>query len=132
MQTFLPYADFVKTAKCLDYRRLGKQRVEAFQILNILEGKTTKAGWKHHPAVLMWKGYENALKKYPATRLREDLMILILKAKYQQALLSYAETKVDRYQSAIDEYYNYINEFPTGKFRKEADDMLKVSEKNIK
>lgn len=75
---------------------------------------------------------ENALKKYPATRLREDLMILILKAKYQQALLSYAETKVDRYQSAIDEYYNYINEFPTGKFRKEADDMLKVSEKNIK
>ena len=75
---------------------------------------------------------ENALKKYPATRLREDLMILILKAKYQQALLSYAETKVDRYQSAIDEYYNYINELPTGKFRKEADDMLKVSEKNIK
>lgn len=64
MQTFLPYADFVKTAKCLDYRRLGKQRVEAFQILNILEGKTTKAGWKHHPAVLMWEGYENALKKY--------------------------------------------------------------------
>ena len=62
MQTFLPYADFVKTAKCLDYRRLGKQRVEAFQILNILEGKTTKAGWKHHPAVLMWEGYENALK----------------------------------------------------------------------
>jgi hypothetical protein len=46
LQTFLPYADFVKTAKCLDYRRLGKQRVEAFQILNILEGKTTKAGWK--------------------------------------------------------------------------------------
>ena len=53
MQTFLPYADFVKTAKCLDYRRLGKQRIEAFQILNILEGKTTKAGWKHHPAVLI-------------------------------------------------------------------------------
>jgi len=32
MQTFLPYADFKESAQCLDYRRLGKQRVEAKQI----------------------------------------------------------------------------------------------------
>lgn len=64
MQTFLPYADFVESAKCLDYRRLGKQRVEAYQIINILTGKTAKKGWINHPAVLMWKGYENALKQY--------------------------------------------------------------------
>lgn len=64
MQTFLPYASFEKTAKCLDYRRLGKQRVEAMQILNILENKTDKPGWRNHPAVLMWKGYENALRHY--------------------------------------------------------------------
>jgi len=32
MNTFLPYPDFVKSAQCLDYRRLGKQRVEAWQI----------------------------------------------------------------------------------------------------
>jgi len=75
---------------------------------------------------------QNALKKYPATKHREDLMILILKAKYQQAILSYAETKVDRYQAVVDEYYNYINDFPTGKFRKSADGFLKVSVKNIK
>ena len=58
MQTFLPYTDFIKSAKCLDYKRLGKQRVEAKQILNILLGETTKAGWTNHPAVLMWSGYE--------------------------------------------------------------------------
>ncbi|HNX89528.1 MAG TPA: outer membrane protein assembly factor BamD [Paludibacteraceae bacterium] len=75
---------------------------------------------------------ENTLKKYPATKHREDLMIMILKSKYQQALLSYAETKVDRYQSAIDECYNYINEYPAGKFRKNTDEILKVSENNIK
>lgn len=62
MQTFLPYADFEKTAKVLDYRRLGKQRVEAYQILNTLTGKST--GWRNHPAVKMWKGYEFALFKY--------------------------------------------------------------------
>jgi hypothetical protein len=36
MQTFMPYSDFEKTARCLDNKRLGKQRVEAWQILNTL------------------------------------------------------------------------------------------------
>jgi hypothetical protein len=62
MQTFLPYADFDRTAACLDYRRLGKQRVEAKQILNALQGKST--GWTNHPATNMWRGYEDALSLY--------------------------------------------------------------------
>ena len=57
MQTFLPYNDFKKTAACLDNRRLGKQRVEAYQILRIISGKRTSGGWLRHPAVLMWKGF---------------------------------------------------------------------------
>lgn len=62
MQTFLPYPSFPKSAACLDNKRLGKQRVEAMQILNVLAGKSS--GWKHHPAVLMWRGYEKALRQY--------------------------------------------------------------------
>jgi len=61
MQTFLPYPDFKQSAMALDYRRLGKQRVEAYQILNTIKNGS---GWKNHPAVLMWIGYENALKDY--------------------------------------------------------------------
>ena len=61
MQTFLPYKNFSKTAKILDYRRLGKQRVEAKQILNVLD----KGGaWENHPAVLMWSGFEDCLRIY--------------------------------------------------------------------
>ena len=62
MQTFLPYSDFYKSIKCLDYKRLGKQRVEAKQILNALRGKSK--GWVNHPATKMWKGYEDALSFY--------------------------------------------------------------------
>jgi len=62
MQNFLPYSDFRKTAKCLDYRRLGKQRVEAWQIYKALTEK--EYGWKNHPIVKMWKGYEKALFLY--------------------------------------------------------------------
>lgn len=64
MQTFLPIADFEQSLKCLDYRRLGKQRVEAKQILNVLSPDYDKKGWRNHPAVLMWKGYEESLKYY--------------------------------------------------------------------
>lgn len=61
LQTFLPYADFTKSAQCLDYRRLGKQRVECSQILRALSAQT---GWSHHSAVKMWAGYESALCTY--------------------------------------------------------------------
>lgn len=63
MQTFLPYANYVQSAKVLDMKRLGKQRVEGYQILCcLLEISSTR--WKNHPAVKMWKGYEGALARY--------------------------------------------------------------------
>ena len=64
MQTFLPYKSFDESFKSLDYRRLGKQRVEAMQILNVLLGRTETKGWVNHPITKMWKGHENALKEY--------------------------------------------------------------------
>lgn len=69
MQTFLPYPDFERCAEVLDTRRLGKQRVEVLQIMRALtvEGYA----WKHHPAVLMWKGYEAALVAYGVAICRE-------------------------------------------------------------
>ena len=64
MQTFLPYADSRRSAKCLDYKRLGKQRVEASQIYKIVSGERTTGGWVNHPAVTMWRGYKDALALY--------------------------------------------------------------------
>lgn len=64
MQTFLPYPDFIKSAQVLDYRRLGKQRLECYQIIRILDGTTPEARWRNHPAVKMWDGYLEALKEY--------------------------------------------------------------------
>ncbi|MGW1560473.1 MSMEG_6728 family protein [Streptomyces sp. NPDC002144] len=62
MQTFLPDPDFRTTAQLLDRRRLGKQRVEALQVLR---GLTVPGyGWRRHPAVRMWAGYEEALVRY--------------------------------------------------------------------
>lgn len=62
MQTFLPYSDFQLSMSILDTKRLGKQRVEAMQIINTLENR--KTGWSNHPAVRMWSNNIDALKYY--------------------------------------------------------------------
>lgn len=88
MQTFLPYPDFTQSAKCLDDKRLGKQRVECLQILNTLQmgpfqqrsgdkwislsteryqpydHNHRRTPWYNHPAVQMWKGFEYRLTCY--------------------------------------------------------------------
>jgi len=65
MQTFLPFAGFEQSARALDLKRLGKQRVECIQVVRGL----TRAdyGWRNHPAVLMWRGHEEALGRYALT-----------------------------------------------------------------
>lgn len=62
MQTFVPFLTYKECAQVLDYRRLGKQRVEGCQILSTLVG--ISEGWKNHPAVKMWAGHEGALAIY--------------------------------------------------------------------
>lgn len=69
VNTFVVSSDVVECAKALDYRRLGKQRVEAYQIWRTLMGLTK--GWKNHPAVKMWAGYEDYLAVYCNTMIEE-------------------------------------------------------------
>jgi outer membrane protein assembly factor BamD len=75
---------------------------------------------------------QNALKTFPSTSYREELLMLILDSKYEQAIQSIEEKKLERFRNTIDEYYNYINEFPAGKYRKQADRILSESKKNVK
>lgn len=83
MQTFLPFADFKQSAQSLDYRRLGKQRVETYQILKVLSGESKTGGWKNHPAVKMWKGHEQSLAEYGSIMSRTWL-----EKGYRDSLLS--------------------------------------------
>lgn len=81
MQTFLPYPSYAASLAVLDYRRLGKQRVECKQLLRsmAIDGLlrpfsnyididalfpevggfanvvTDKVGWRNHPARKMWE-----------------------------------------------------------------------------
>ena len=64
MQTFLTSTNSLECAQNLDNKRLNKQILEGYQILNVLSGRSKTGGWRNHPAVLMWKGYERGLWSY--------------------------------------------------------------------
>lgn len=69
MQTFLPYSDIKESLKVLDDKRLGKQRVETYQIISAITRRpkldgTPYKGWLNHPCSVMWRNYVPLLKMY--------------------------------------------------------------------
>ena len=74
---------------------------------------------------------ENILREYPYTKRREDLSILILRAKYDMAKESVLEKKEERMRETIDEYYAFKNEFPDSKYLKEVESIFKDASKFV-
>ena len=75
MQTFLPVADFWGSATLLDRQRLGKQRVENYQIMQALTGLTVSqddqivpyeppASIAKHWVTALWRGHTAELLDY--------------------------------------------------------------------
>ena len=95
MQIFLPYSSFDECAKVLDRQRLGKQRVESWQILGAIEKRKlgiTKGAWINHPCVIMWSGFEALLIEYSIAICKEWIA-----RGYQDSMLSRFQTKALEY-----------------------------------
>ena len=67
MQTFLPFPAKRNSLDALDNKRLNKQILECYQILNVLSGNSKSNAWRNHPAVLMWEHSEQELYRYAMT-----------------------------------------------------------------
>ncbi len=68
---------------------------------------------------------KNAMKLYPDTDHREQIMYLITEASYRFASNSIDEKQTDRYLAMLDSYLSFKEEFPESKHIKELDRMAK-------
>ncbi len=75
---------------------------------------------------------QNALKDYPYTKYREDLALLVMKAKYELAYNSVLSRKAERYRDAVDECYAFKNEYSESANVKLADELLQKAEEALK
>ncbi len=74
---------------------------------------------------------KNAIKDYPYSKYKEQLEMLVLKARFKEAEQSVDEKKEERYRVVVDEYYAFINDYPDSKTRKEADNIYKIASKHV-
>ena len=68
---------------------------------------------------------KNALKQFPDSNHREEIMYMIVDASYRFANNSIANKQTDRYLSMLDSYLSFKEEFPESKYTKEVDRMAK-------
>jgi outer membrane protein assembly factor BamD len=75
---------------------------------------------------------QNALREYPYSKRREDLSLLVVRAKYSLAKNSAEEKQEERYREVVDEAYGLLNEFPESRQVSDVNKMLESANKSLK
>ena len=66
---------------------------------------------------------KNVLKENADNSYREDVLYYTAMASYKYAHNSVEDKQKDRFLNFIDDYYNFISEYPESKYRKELDNL---------
>ena len=111
----------------------NSKRVEAFsELITELTERLKKKAYLNAYTYFKIQRYKsavvalrNALKLYPETPHREDILYLIAVSNYRLAHNSIEEKQGERYLNVLDSYYSFINEFPESKHRKELERYIK-------
>lgn len=132
LQAFLDYyprSDRVTLAQTVIFELQDKLTLKQLQNAQLYYNLGNYLGNNYESAVIVAK---NAIKTYPYSKYKEELEMLVLKARYQEAAQSIDERKADRFRDVIDEYYSFINNYPESPFREEADNIFKIAQRYVK
>ncbi len=75
--------------------------------------------------------FRNALKQYPESHRREDLMYYTVMSAFNYAENSAQDKQLDRYMEALDAYYTFVMEFPDSKYKRDVERVSAVSKRYI-
>jgi outer membrane protein assembly factor BamD len=112
-----PQSERAEEAQNILFELQEKLALKEYMAARLYYNLGTYMGNNYHSCVIT---ADNALKSYPTTKYREELIYLVISSKYELALVSVDERLQGRYRDVVDEYYNYTNEFPSGKYTKQV------------
>ena len=127
LQAFLDYfprSEKVSIAQNAIFELQDKLTLKQLQNAQLYYNLGNYMGNNYESAVIVAK---NAIKDYPYSKYKEDLEMLILKARYQEAVNSIEERKAERFREVVDEYYSFINNYPDTDNRQEADNIFRIA-----
>ena len=126
---FFPKSDKVSIAQNAIFELQDKLVKKELENATLYYNLGNFMGNNYESAVIVAK---NALKDHPYSKYKEQLELLILKSRFQEANQSTDEKKEDRFRVVIDEYYSFINDFPESDNRNEAENIFKIASKHVK
>ena len=110
---------FIDMTRDLTWRMAERSYLNAYTYYKIL---------RYDSAII---AFRNALKKYPDSHRREDIMYYITMSAYKFADNSVASKQSDRFMDMLDSYYSFVMEFPESKYREELDKAAEVAKRYI-
>lgn len=125
---YFPRSDKVSIAQNAIFELQDKLTLKQLQNAQLYYNLGTYMGNNYESAVIVAR---NAIKDYPYSKYKEDLELLILKSKFQEADLSIDERKADRFREVIDEYYSFVNNYPDSPNINEAENIFKIASKHV-
>jgi len=138
LQNYIEYdqnAQYVEAARNMIYelqdKLVQKEYLAAKLYYNLggYIGNSTMGGNNYEACIVT---AENAIKDYPYSKMKEDFSILILKSKYHLAQQSVNEKMKERLENTIDEYYGFLNEYPSSKYLGEAKHIFEKAQEKFK
>jgi outer membrane protein assembly factor BamD len=123
---YFPRSDKVTLAQNAIFELQDKLTLKELQNAQLYYNLGTYMGNNYESAIITAK---NAIKEYPYSKYKEELEMLVLKARYQEANLSVSERKAERFRDVVDEYYSFVNNYPDSPHRSEADNILKIAKR---
>ena len=125
---FFPKSDKVSIAQNAIFELQDKLVLKELENAQLYYNLGNYMGNNYESAVITAK---NAIKAYPYSKYKEQLEMLVLKARFREASESVIEKKAERFRTVINEYYNFINDYPDSQDRQEADNIFKIANKQL-
>lgn len=121
-QAIIAIAEFIshypQSEQVAQFREINRELTERLHEKAYLNAYTYYKIGRYKSAITALK---NALKTYPDSKYREEIMYLIVASSYELAHNSIASKQADRYLSMTDSYVTFKYEFPESKHLKELD-----------
>ena len=115
-------AHYPNSSRSDEFREMDKILTQRLHDKTYLNAYTYYKIGRYKSAIVALK---NALKLYPTSSHREEIMYMIVDASYRFANNSIANKQTDRYLSMLDSYLSFKEEFPESKYTQEVDRMAK-------
>ncbi len=113
---------YPQSTRIEEFRQIDRELTERLHEKAYINAYTYYKIGRHKSAILALK---NALKQYPESKRREEIMYLIVVSSYQLASNSIEDKQTDRYLQMLDSYLSFREEFPESKHLKELERMAK-------